>query len=611
MTKKIFLGIALLAALVSCNKEQLNNAPAVPEGGKALVIGASLDPLTKMDYTPQDDGSYKVTFLKNGNDALYAYFVKASATGATVLGAPVKLAIDLNTISADKRSANFVAASAVIPEEATHVYTFFANGGTAITYADSITVNIANQNGVVDACKQHVIYGVTPVTNIKKEDSQYSITSVALGYETSLVKFVLTLPDGSTIKKGATPYVELEGAGVHNEAIIFSKAGITKNVGKITLQCDEITEDTNVVTASGIIIASDNFAGSKLMVWDGDVSYAGDFAPTATLAGGKAYTAARQLKPGPFNINKWVADAAGSMDWNTTGVVPSVDWLSFADGKLNWTENTTGKARTGTAKDAEGNLYEIYQIGPAEFAGNWTVASDIRTPATLGTPVQAEADVAPTGSGNPQGYGAGTAGKTKGNWYDDEWPSASANNITMPGITFVFTETNDTNFITDLKTAAPNNITIKGMYENLEMPARVEFNYEAKTVKFYFFVENKTYANQAGTEYLAFATELRNAGSGEYWQTGFGNGGAMYYSCDVTIDGDNITAKWSGKQTCPAYTTYNSVGVFVNRYMGDSASGANLVRSIKSIYAYNQPKAGGTAYARVFQGAITFTKVVE
>lgn len=611
MTKKLFLGIALLAALVSCNKEQLNNVPAFPEEGKAFVIGATLDPITKMDYTAQEDGSYKVSFLASGSDAIWAYFVKASTTGTTVLGAPVKLAIDLNTISADRRSANFVAASAVIPEETTHVYTFFANGGTAISYADSIIVNIANQNGVADACKQHLIYAVTPIANVKQEESQYSITSVALGYESSLVKFVLTLPDGSTVKKGATPYVELEGEGVHNEAILFSKAGVTKSVGKITLQCDEVTEDTNVVTAYGVIIASDNFAGSKVFVWDGEVSYVADFAPTATLAGGKAYTAARQLNHGPFHINKWIADAAGSLDWNTTGVVPTVDWLTFADGKLNWAENTTGKARTGTAKDAEGNVYVLYQIGPAEFAGNWKVASDIRTPTPLGTPVKAEADVAPTGSGNPQGYGAGTAGKTKNNWYDDDWKSASANNITMSGITFEFTETNDTNFITDFKTAAPNNITIKGMYESLEMPARVEFNYEEKTVKFYFFVENKVYRNTADTEYLAFATELRNAGSGEYWQTGFGNGGAMYYSCDVTIEGDNITAKWSGKQTCPSYTTYNTVGVFVNRYMGNSTAGGDLVRSTKSIYAYNQPKAGGAAYARVFQGAITFTKVVE
>ena len=615
MIKKLFLGFALLAALVSCNKEQLNNAPE-PGQGKAFVIGATIDPVTKMNYTEQEDGSYKVSFLTNGSDALYAYFVKDTSSTATpsfqVLGAPVKLGIDLKTISADKRSANFVANAVVVPAGATHVYTFFANGGTDITFADTVKVSLAAQADIATACKKHIIAGVTPITSLKQDETQVTIPTVALSYYTSLVKFDLTLPEGSTLKKDATPFVELTGAGVLSDVTVFGKAAnIGAKPGKITMNAPAVKEETNKLTVYGVIVADANYSGSKLTVWDGEVSYVGEFAPTVTLAPGKAYTAARQLKMGPFNKLKWIPDAAGSIDWETTGVVPSADWISYADGKLAWTANTTGKTRTGTATDAEGNIYKLYQIGPAEFAGSWKVASDIRTSADMSTPVQADADVAPTGSGNPQGYSAGTAGKTKGNWYDNTWKSMSANNTTLSGLTFAFTETNDATFITDLKTAAPNNISITGMYENLMLPARVEVNYEAQTVKFYFFVENKVYRNNADTEYLAFCTELRNADSNAYWQTGFGNGGAMYYSCDVTINGDAITAKWSGSQTCAAYPTYNAVGLFVNRYMGNSTSGGNLVRSTNSIWAYNQPKAGGAAYARVFQGAITFTKVVE
>lgn len=407
MTKKLFLGIALLAALVSCNKEQINNAP-VPGQGKAFVIGATIDQVTKMDYTEQENGSYKVTFLANGSDALYAYFVKAtSATNVTVLGAPVKLSIDLTSISADKRSANFVAASAIVPEGATHVYTFFANGGTDIAYTDSVTVNLASQADIVAACKKHLIAGMTPISGLKEDDNTITLPSVVLEYYTSLVKFDLTLPEGDTLKKGATPYLELSGPGVIDVLKIFGKAGtIGYNLGKITLNAPAIKEDTNKLTVYGTIVAAAgaNYTASKLTLWDGAVSYVADFAPSITLAGGKAYTAIRQLKPGPTTTDKWVPDEAGSIDWEATGVTADADWLTFAENKLSWAANATGLKRTATATDSKDNKYIITQIGPNEFTGNWKLSCKIfssnsfvaaadpgtKTGITIGAPILGE-----------------------------------------------------------------------------------------------------------------------------------------------------------------------------------------------------------------------------
>ena len=50
------------------------------------------------------------------------------------------------------------------------------------------------------------------------------------------------------------------------------------------------------------------------------------------------------------------------------------------------------------------------------------------------------------------------------------------------------------------------------------------------------------------------------------------------------------------------------VGLLVNRYKASATSGANLIRSQKSVYAYTQADQGGAAYAKVFQGGMTFVK---
>lgn len=49
----------------------------------------------------------------------------------------------------------------------------------------------------------------------------------------------------------------------------------------------------------------------------------------------------------------------------------TADWLSCKDGKISWTANTTGSPRTAKLEFKNGFSYEVYQIGPADFAGAW------------------------------------------------------------------------------------------------------------------------------------------------------------------------------------------------------------------------------------------------
>ena len=483
MIKKLFLGFAILAALVSCNKEQINNAPE-PGQGKALVIGATFEPVTKMDYTEQGDGSYKVTFLANGSDALYAYFVKAtSTTSVTVLGAPVKLSIDLTSVSADKRSANFVAGSVTVPAGATHVYVFFANGGTDITYADSVTVNLATQADFAAANKKHLIGGIVPISSLTENDSQFTISSVPLEYYTSLVKFDLTLPVGDTLKAGATPYVEVTGPGVIDVLKIFGKAGtIGYNLGKVTLNTPAIKDDTNKLTVYGIMVAGANYTASKVTIWDGSVSYVADFAPTVSLVGGKAYTAARTLVRGAVTIDKWVPDEAGSLDWTTTGVTSDADWLTFAENKLNWAANTTGSKRTASATDSHGDKYIITQIGANEFTGNWKLTCKIFSKNSF---------VAASDPGTKTGITIGA-------------PILGETLVDVDGKSYT------------------NQIGVRGLYYDAVMDATADIDYEAKTIRVGMFLDARNNAQAvsngvSGYNYACFLPGMGTKSGTTLW----------------------------------------------------------------------------------------------
>ena len=467
MTKKIFLGLALLAALVSCNKE-FTPATTTEDQGKTLVIGASLDPLTKMDYTAQEDGSYKATFLTNGNDALYAYFVKEAAGTKTALGKPVKLSIDLTTLSADKRSANFVAKSALIPEGATHIYTYFANGGTNTAYVDSVLVDLSAQNGFANANSNHLISAVSPISELKEGENEYNLQSISLKYQTALVKFVLTLPEGDTLNVGAATPIDIEGAGIHDTLSVFGKSGDFTKLGKITLIPEE-KEKATVITAYGVVFASDDFAGSTVKLWNGTESYVAEFAPTATIEAGKSYTAARTLKKGAFFVDKWVPDEAGSLDWKASGVTSDVSWLTFADNKLSWAENATGAVRTGKAKDEKGNEYTITQIGANEFKGSWKLTCKI---------------------------------------FSSNGFVGAADPGTLKGITFGEPLLGETLEDVDGK-VYKNQIGVRGLYYTAVMDATVDIDYDAKTLRVGMFLDARNNAqavsnNVAGYGYACF-----------------------------------------------------------------------------------------------------------
>ena len=87
----------------------------------------------------------------------------------------------------------------------------------------------------------------------------------------------------------------------------------------------------------------------------------------------------------PEQLELWKNDKAGYRP--IIGGDASVDkgWLTYKDGVVRWTENTTGSPRTATIEFTTGSRITVTQLSPADFKGSWTLYSKLFDPnKTLG-----------------------------------------------------------------------------------------------------------------------------------------------------------------------------------------------------------------------------------
>lgn len=157
-------------------------------------------------------------------------------------------------------------------------------------------------------------------------------------------------------------------------------------------------------------------------------------------------------------VDKWVDDAAGSQAISASGTPTGGDgWLTYADGKVSWTANTTGHPRTSTLTFENGSSFKLTQIAPADFKGGWKFTSKIFA-------------------------GAGASAKAAD-----------------PGVMSV-------TFVDPLKPATlkdvdgvehTNNIGLKGLFFDTILDACVDINYEAETARIGFFLDARDGSGQA------------------------------------------------------------------------------------------------------------------
>lgn len=446
MYKKILTIFALAASLLACNKVE-NEVVAPENGAKTLTITATLgDPATRLSYSEATDGSYKARF--NENDVVWAYFAKADNS---VAGPVTKLAIDPKSISFDGKTACFRQPAVSIPEGSTKIIAYLANTANTTNFdgGDDIVSDISSQANLTAALNNQVIYGAVDFKDLTSTNPDALAASIPFSYKTSLLKFSLALPEGTEVDPKAAVSVTLSNGKIHNKLHISGGVlGAKSEEGDLNLGA---TVANGVVTAYAAVWAADDL-NSKIFVTIDKDSFLADFKPSATIAAGKAYTVERSVTKVSMET-KWIADEAGSVEFPNGGAAAVTEgFLSYADGKISWTKNETGKPRSAKIVFANGSTFEALQIGPADFKGAWTFTTKVFAQAGSFVPTK-----------DPYTFGDVTLGE----------PRNTEALVAPDGKTYT------------------NNIGVKGLFFDTVLDACLDIDYEAKTLRMGLFLDTR------------------------------------------------------------------------------------------------------------------------
>ena len=446
MYKKILTIFALAASLLACNKVE-NEVVAPENGAKTLTITATLgDPATRLSYSEATDGSYKASF--NNDDVVWAYFAKADNS---VAGPVTKLAIDPKSISFDGKTACFRQPAVSIPEGSTKIIAYLANTANTTNFdgGDDIVSDISSQANLTAALNNQVIYGAVDFKDLTSTNPDALAASIPFSYKTSLLKFSLALPEGTEVDPKAAVSVTLANGKIHNKLHISGGVlGAKSEEGDLNLGA---TVANGVVTAYAAVWAADDL-NSKIFVTIDKDSFLADFKPSATIAAGKAYTVERAVTKVSMET-KWIADEAGSVVFPNGGAAAVTEgFLSYADGKISWTKNETGKPRSAKIVFANGSTFEALQIGPADFKGAWTFTTKVFAQAGSFVPTK-----------DPYTFGDVTLGE----------PRNTEALVAPDGKTYT------------------NNIGVKGLFFDTVLDACLDIDYEAKTLRMGLFLDTR------------------------------------------------------------------------------------------------------------------------
>jgi len=446
MYKKILTIFALAASLLACNKVE-NEVVAPENGAKTLTITATIgDPDTRLSYSEATDGSYKARF--NENDVVWAYFAKADNS---VAGPVTKLAIDPKSISFDGKTACFRQPAVSIPEGSTKIIAYLANTANTTNFdgGDDIVSDISSQANLTAALNNQVIYGAVDFKDLTSTNPDALAASIPFSYKTSLLKFSLALPEGTEVDPKAAVSVTLANGKIHNKLHISGGVlGAKSEEGDLNLGA---TVANGVVTAYAAVWAADDL-NSKIFVTIDKDSFLADFKPSATIAAGKAYTVERAVTKVSMET-KWIADEAGSVEFPNGGTAAVTEgFLSYADGKISWTKNETGKPRSAKIVFANGSTFEALQIGPADFKGAWTFTTKVFAQAGSFVPTK-----------DPYTFGDVTLGE----------PRNTEALVAPDGKTYT------------------NNIGVKGLFFDTVLDACLDIDYEAKTLRMGLFLDTR------------------------------------------------------------------------------------------------------------------------
>lgn len=562
MYKKILTIFALAASLLACNKAE-NEVVAPENGAKTLTITATIgDPDTRLSYSEATDGSYKARF--NENDVVWAYFAKADNS---VAGPVTKLAIDPKSISFDGKTACFRQPAVSIPEGSTKIIAYLANTANTTNFdgGDDIVSDISSQANLTAALNNQVIYGAVDFKDLTSTDPDALAASIPFSYKTSLLKFSLALPEGTEVDPKAAVSVTLANGKIHNKLHISGGVlGAKSGEGDLKLGA---TVANGMVSAAAAVWAADDL-NSKIFVNIGEDTFIADFKPAASIVAGKVYTVERTLAKVSM-ASQWISDKAGSVDFPDGGSAAVTEgFLSYANGKISWTKNETGKPRSAKLIFANGSSFEAVQIGPDSFKGDWSFTTKI---------------FASTGA------------------------SAKAADPGVMSVTFV-----DPLKPVTLKDVDgvehTNNIGLKGLFFDTILDACVDINYEAKTVRIGFFLDARDGSGQAvNGKYAAYvpgiATRTDKAWSSpwQYAETELGDPDYVWFWFSVSEDFNTIQYTNRTENTPVEFQTLTQ---YLNKTMNQICA-IGVVLSDTNVFNHSTVSTTGNkgigVYSNVFQ----------
>lgn len=562
MYKKILTIFALAASLLACNKVE-NEVVAPENGAKTLTITATLgDPATRLSYSEATDGSYKASF--NNDDVVWAYFAKADNS---VAGPVTKLAIDPKSISFDGKTACFRQPAVSIPEGSTKIIAYLANTANTTNFdgGDDIVSDISSQANLTAALNNQVIYGAVDFKDLTSTNPDALAASIPFSYKTSLLKFSLALPEGTEVDPKAAVSVTLSNGKIHNKLHISGGVlGAKSEEGELKLGA---TIANNIISASAAVWAGDDLT-SKIFVNIGEETFVADFKPAASVVAGKVYTVERTLAKVSM-ASQWISDEAGSVDFPDGGSAAVTEgFLSYANGKISWTKNETGKPRSAKLIFANGSTFEAVQIGPDSFKGDWSFTTKI---------------FASTGA------------------------SAKAADPGVMSVTFV-----DPLKPVTLKDVDgvehTNNIGLKGLFFDTILDACVDINYEAKTVRIGFFLDARDGSGQAvNGKYAAYvpgiATRTDKAWSSpwQYAETELGDPDYVWFWFSVSEDFNTIQYTNRTENTPVEFQTLTQ---YLNKTMNQICA-ISVVLSDTNVFNHSTVSTTGNkgigVYSNVFQ----------
>ena len=639
--KKILTIVAAIAAICACSKVESNveNAPK----GQTITLKAGINnDFTKAVYG--EDPVEGITAEFEAGDKIYVFDDSGNMTQFTVES------VDASGV------ATFTGTPEIPIGEGDPITAVAKSAGMTVTDA-TVSLNLSNQTGTLANAGDHTLMYAS---------GTYHSSDVSLMFEhkTSIVKFVLSLPEAETADKIGAFYlftvadrstVTDEGGAqftYYNKVDIDALTGDVTN-GKSgygwinwTTQAD-VTDHKATIYLSVPAVYLQNAALQCTPNSDAQKRYFWNIAGSSalTIAAGKAYTITRtqtQFAPAAAGKTFFYSDDAQVYNFGlpqgsiVTYSTSTGDWLTKeTDGEGNMqirmTANTTGSPREATLTFKVFGAfckYSVAQANPEDFYDDFTMYSFQKFSGKIG----AGNAFSVTSQGS-----SGSQQIIDGNSYPTQAVSISG----LAGQTPISSSKDGTH---------TNNVLIHGLCEDLVAKGELKIDYGTTNATVGIYLQQPLVKESALNTPVNFTTsgfdsyyawllpELStgfNTSKGTLtWRLDFGSLGAdsqVWYLGNISVNGNTTKILWSAhhyygtssyvntRPVLKTSTTYNISGLMVDAFSYSGTTiGSNsttkignytLVRNVSNVaQTVASSSSANAAYHTVYQGDIIFTK---